>query len=143
METADQNEHIHISELFLTPAKFEDDRVDVQDPLEEVNLGGINGSKTSYISQLLLANFKALLMNLLRQYQDCFAWDYHEMPGLDRSLVEHRLPIKPGFRSYKQPPRRMANEIILKVKEEVERLLKARFIRQQGMQNGFLIQFQS
>jgi hypothetical protein len=27
------------------------------------------------------------------------------MPGLDRSIVEHRLPIKPGFRPYKQPPR--------------------------------------
>ena len=51
------------------------------------------------------------------------------MPSLDRSLVEYRLPIKPGFRLYKQSPRRMANEIILKVNEEVERLLKARFIQ--------------
>jgi hypothetical protein len=24
------------------------------------------------------------------------------MPGLDRSIVEHRLPIKPGFKPYKQ-----------------------------------------
>ena len=51
------------------------------------------------------------------------------MPGLDRKLIEHRLPIKEGFKLYKQPPRRMALDIIPKVKEEVERLLRARFIR--------------
>ena len=27
--------------------------------------------------------------------KDCFAWEYYEMPSLDRSIVEHRLPIKP------------------------------------------------
>ena len=74
-------------------------------------------------------DFKNRLIALLIKYQDCFAWDYQEMLGLDRSLVEHQLPIKPGFKPYKQPPRRMANEVILKVKEEIERLLKAVFIR--------------
>jgi hypothetical protein len=43
-------------------------------------------------------------MELLKEYKDCFAWDYSEMPGLDRSIVEHWLPIKPGFGPYKQPP---------------------------------------
>jgi hypothetical protein len=51
------------------------------------------------------------------------------MPGLDRELVEHRLPIKGGFRPYKQPARNFNPEIIGKVKEEVERLLQAKFIR--------------
>lgn len=57
------------------------------------------------------------------------AWDYHEMPGLNRSLVEHRLPIKEGYRPYKQPMRRMSPEVIDKVKIEIERLLEAGFIR--------------
>ncbi|WVZ49914.1 hypothetical protein U9M48_001230 [Paspalum notatum var. saurae] len=43
-------------------------------------------------------DFKAKLVELLREFPDCFAWEYHEMPGLDRSIVKHRLPIKPGFR---------------------------------------------
>jgi hypothetical protein len=34
---------------------------------------------------------------LLKEYLDCFAWDYMEMPGLDRSIIEHRLPLKKGF----------------------------------------------
>jgi hypothetical protein len=51
------------------------------------------------------------------------------MPGLSRVLVEHRLPIKSGFRLYKQPTRRFNSIIHDRVKEEVERLLDTGFIR--------------
>nr|KYP55434.1 Transposon Ty3-G Gag-Pol polyprotein [Cajanus cajan] len=51
------------------------------------------------------------------------------MPGLDRELVEHRLPTVPGKRPVKQNPRRFAPEVVEKIKEEIERLLKAKFIR--------------
>ncbi|KAI5350530.1 hypothetical protein L3X38_003421 [Prunus dulcis] len=51
------------------------------------------------------------------------------MPGLDRKLVEHKLPIKEGYLLVKQARRRMSMETELKVKEEIERLLKAGFIR--------------
>ena len=50
------------------------------------------------------------------------------MPGLDKSLVEHRLPIKPKFHLFQQLPRRISKEVELKVKEEIEKLLKAKFI---------------
>jgi hypothetical protein len=58
-----------------------------------------------------------------------FAWDYTEMPGLSRKLVEHRLPIKADFRPYKQGARNFKPEIIGRVKEEMDRLLQARFIQ--------------
>ena len=51
------------------------------------------------------------------------------MLGLDKSLVEHRLPIKPEFHPFQQPPRRMSKKVELKVKEDIEKLLKAKFIR--------------
>nr|KYP59556.1 Transposon Ty3-I Gag-Pol polyprotein [Cajanus cajan] len=51
------------------------------------------------------------------------------MPGLDRGLVEHRLPMMPGKKPVKQSPRRFALEVIEKIKEEIEGLLKAKFIR--------------
>jgi hypothetical protein len=40
-------------------------------------------------------------IKLLKTYTCCFAWNYTEMPGLSRELIEHQLPIKAGFRSYK------------------------------------------
>jgi hypothetical protein len=52
------------------------------------------------------------------------------MHGLDRSIVEHRLPIKPGFRHYKQPPRKIyKDEVLTDMKKKVERLIEANFIR--------------
>jgi hypothetical protein len=52
----------------------------------------------------LESDFREELIKLLKEYKDCFAWDYSEMPGLDRSIVEHWLPIKTGFRPYKHLP---------------------------------------
>jgi hypothetical protein len=51
------------------------------------------------------------------------------MLGLSRDLVEHHLPIKPGFRPYKQPRKNFNLDIYDRVKEEVNRLLDTKFIR--------------
>jgi hypothetical protein len=45
------------------------------------------------------------------------------MSGLSRDLVEHQLPIKAGFRPYKQVAQNFKPEIVGRVKEEVEKLL--------------------
>ena len=52
------------------------------------------------------------------------------MPGLDRSIVEHRLPIKPGYRPYQQPARRCNPKILPDIKAEITRLIEAKFIWQ-------------
>jgi hypothetical protein len=51
------------------------------------------------------------------------------MPRLSRKLVEHRLPIKAGFRPYEQGAWNFKPEIIGRVKEEVDPLLQAGFIQ--------------
>ena len=43
--------------------------------------------------------------------------------------MEHRLPIRPEFHYFQQSPRRMSKEVELKVNEEIEKLLKAKFIK--------------
>ena len=42
--------------------------------------------------------------------------------------MEHRLPIIPEFHHFQQPPRRMSMEVEMEVKEEIEKLLKSKFI---------------
>ena len=51
------------------------------------------------------------------------------MPDLDPALVEHRLPIKLGAKAVKQKLRRLHPKIALQVKEEVDKLHKAKFIK--------------
>jgi hypothetical protein len=98
--------------------------------LEEVDIGSGDKPRPTFISANLQPDFRKELIKLLKKYKDCFAWDYSEMPGLDRSIVEHWLPIKSGFKPYKQPPRKIyKDEVLADVKKEVERLLDANFVR--------------
>jgi hypothetical protein len=100
------------------------------DKLEEVDIGNDDKPRPTFISANLESSFREELIKLLKEYKDCFAWDYSEMPGLDHSIVEHRLPIKSGFKPYKQPPWKIyKDEVLADVKKEVERLLDANFIR--------------
>ena len=55
-----------------------------------------------YVSAKLDPEYKQELINHLKEYQDCFAWEYYEMSGLSQSIVEHWLPIKEGYRPFKQ-----------------------------------------
>jgi hypothetical protein len=64
------------------------------DKLEEIDIGDGDKPRPTFISANLDLSFRKELIKLLKEYKDCFAWDYSEMPGLDRSIVEHRLPIK-------------------------------------------------
>lgn len=43
--------------------------------------------------------------------------------------MELRLPIRPNKRPVKQMPRRFAPEVMSKIKEEIKRLLRKKFIR--------------
>lgn len=95
-EEQEETEERKFHELDKAPSKLEDVAPEVQDPLEEVNLGTPEEPRITYVSSFLSSHLKDQLVSLLKEWTDSFAWNYDEMPGLDRELVEHRLPIKPG-----------------------------------------------
>jgi hypothetical protein len=97
--------------------------------LDKVDIGDGGIPQPTYVSARLTLGQKDKMCELLKAYMCCFAWDYNEMPGLSRVLVEHQLPIKAGFRLYKQGARKFKLEIIGRVKEEVDWLLQAGFIQ--------------
>jgi hypothetical protein len=82
----------------------------------------------TFVNKNMSLEHKNVVIKLLRNYVDCFIWNYHEMSSLSLELVEHRFSIKSSFRPYKQPTRRFNPIIHDRVKEEVERLLDAGFI---------------
>jgi hypothetical protein len=61
------------------------------------------------------------------------------MPGLGRELVEHKLPIKLGFKPYRQPPRNYDYTLYTCIKEEVDRRLS--LFNHVEMWSGWLISF--
>jgi hypothetical protein len=64
----------------------------LDDELEKIDLGDGSKPRSIYISAKLEEEYKKELIILLKEFKDCFAWEYYEIPGLDRSIVEHRLP---------------------------------------------------
>jgi hypothetical protein len=89
-------------------------------PLEEVDIGDGNTPRSTFVNKNMSLEHKDAVIKLLRNYVDCFAWNYREIPSLSRELVEHRLPNKTGFKSYKQPAQSFNLIIHNRVKEEVE-----------------------
>jgi hypothetical protein len=71
------------------------------DNLEKLDIGDGVILRLTYVSARLNTSEKQKIIELLKAYTCCFAWDYIKMPGLSRELVEHRLPIKAGSRPYK------------------------------------------
>jgi hypothetical protein len=99
------------------------------DELEEVNIGLGDKPRPTFISKKLDPSLREPMIALLKEYSDCFAWDYTEMPGLDRSIIEHQLPLKKGFQLFQQWAREMRTEVLVEVKKEIEKMLEAGFIR--------------
>ena len=61
------------------------------DVLVEVDIGDGDRPRPTFISAKLDPEYKQELVKLLKEYKYYFAWEYYEMPGLDRSIVEHRI----------------------------------------------------
>jgi len=59
--------------------------------LVEVGIDNGDRSRPTFINAKLNSECKQQLTDLLKEYKDCFAWDYTEMPGLDRSIDFGRI----------------------------------------------------
>ena len=66
-----------------------------QEETELVNLGIGSGKREVQIGTGITAPIREVLIILLRDYQDIFAWSYQAMPGLSSDIVQHRLPLNP------------------------------------------------
>ena len=69
------------------------------------------------------------LIELLKEYQDVFAWQYDEMPGIDPKLAVHSLNVEPSTRPVVQPMRTFHPEVEAQITQEVKKLLLAGFFK--------------
>jgi hypothetical protein len=92
------------------------------DPLEEIDIGDGVTPRPTFVNKNLSADYKNNLVELLREYVDCFAWNYQEMPDLSHDLVEHWLPIKASFRRFKQHARHLLT-FLMQLHKRIELLM--------------------
>ena len=51
--------------------------------LKEIYIGPRDRPRTMYVSAKSNPEYKPELIDLLKEFKDCFVWEYNEMPGLD------------------------------------------------------------
>ena len=98
--------------------------------LEEIQIRCEDPTKTVKVGESLDPGVKEDLIELLREYNDIFAWSHEDMPGIPLSLATHRLAVDATFKPVKQKRRHFNTERNAAVQEEVDKLLKAGFIRE-------------
>jgi hypothetical protein len=105
-----------------------DDRAPEEEP-EEEEIEVSNG-RNLRIGRALEGELREELITFLKKNVSVFAWTTDEMPGINKDVAEHKLLIKAGSRPVRQKKRRMGLERHMAVRQEVEKLLKAAFIRE-------------
>jgi hypothetical protein len=96
---------------------------------EEIDIGDGKTLRPTFVNKTIETDPIDEMIGLLKEYSDCFAWNYTEMSGLSRGIVEHRLLIKSSFRPFKQKARTFRPDLLPRIKDKIHRLLEANFIR--------------
>ena len=107
-----------------------DPKISAKEELEVIDLSSDpNVHRPVSISASLSLEERMHLVELLKEYQDIFAWQYDEMPRIDPKLVVHSLNVEPGTRSVVQPMRTFHPEVKAQITQEMNKLLSVAFIK--------------
>ena len=70
--------------------------------LEEIPLDEVDPGKSTRIGADLEGKIKKGLIYFLRKNIDVFALSHEDMPGIDPSIITHRLNVHPSFKPVRQ-----------------------------------------
>ncbi|XP_019173284.1 PREDICTED: uncharacterized protein LOC109168884 [Ipomoea nil] len=98
--------------------------------LEEVEVDPAQPSRRVRIGVGLSEKLKGEITRVLQEHRLVFAWGPEDMPGVDRSVISHRLAVDPEHRPVVQKKRYLANDRREFVKKEVSTLLAAGHVRE-------------
>ena len=70
--------------------------------LKEIFLNNSRPEQMVRIGTLASPPIRQALTTFLRENQDVFAWSHEDMPGIDPSVMVHRLNVSPSFPPIRQ-----------------------------------------
>ena len=104
--------------------------IELVEELEKVTLDDLRPERTTRMGTLASQYVHHALTTFLRENQDVFAWSHKDMPGIDTSVIVHRLNMSPSSSPIRQKKQVFAQERDKAIAEEVQKLLEADFIRE-------------
>jgi hypothetical protein len=57
--------------------------------MEEIDIGDGKTPRLTFVNRTLEVDPRDEMIGLLKEYSDCFAWNYNEMPRDSRTLVAY------------------------------------------------------
>ena len=73
--------------------------------LEEITINESRPKRMTRIGTLASLLIRQALAAFLRMNQDVFAWSHEDMPGIDPSVIVHRLNVNPTSSPIRQKKR--------------------------------------
>jgi ribonuclease HI len=96
--------------------------------VEDCNVGSNENPKLVKLSKYLPTELKKQYVELIKEYKDVFAWSYEDLKTYDTSIIEHKIPLKPGVKPFKQKLRQINPILFPVIEREVKKLLDAKII---------------
>jgi hypothetical protein len=90
-----------------------------------LNLGTFESPKMVNLGAQCSNEEKAKFTELLREFQDVFAWSYEDLRSFDLALIQHANPIMEGIKPIRKKQRPINPALEATIRKEVEKLLKA------------------
>ena len=98
--------------------------------LEDISLDEDNPERCTRVGADLEEKIKKDLIQFLKKNIDMFAWSHEDMSGIDPSVITHRLNVCPSSKPVRQKKRVFAPKRDGAIKDEVQKLMVAKFIRE-------------
>ncbi|XP_072064408.1 uncharacterized protein [Arachis hypogaea] len=101
-------------------------------PIEELHKIYFTEStdKFTYVGSTLSSKEKSSFRAFLQQNADLFAWTPADMPGIDPSIISHKLALDPSVRPVAQEKRNLGHDRKQASLEETKKLINAGFIQE-------------
>jgi len=96
--------------------------------VEDYDMGTAKEPRIMKLSKYLPPETKSKYKYLLGQYKDVFAWSYDELRTYDTSVIEHKIPLKPSVKPFRQKLRQINPILLPMVEKEVKRILDTKII---------------
>ena len=94
----------------------------------DCNIGTAENPRMVKISRSLTAEQRSRDIKLLKEHVDVFAWSYEELRTYDTSIIQHKVPLKPNVKPFRQKLRRINPALFPVIEKEIKKLLDAKII---------------
>ncbi|KAL0374129.1 UNVERIFIED_CONTAM: Retrovirus-related Pol polyprotein from transposon gypsy [Sesamum radiatum] len=110
------------------PKKFKSERMEPAEEYKSVELIEGKSDKTTRIGSSMNGSVETLMIELLKNHADIFAWSPSDFKGIDPEVIVHRLNVDPMMRPIKQKKRSFGAERNRIIEEEVNKLREAGYV---------------